>query len=208
MTTVKKIAKDMILNYNSCYASRWRVLHYLFFTLGTGNHWSGGSIYQESYLTKAIKKPYGVSDFLKDFDKNVAWSKANPHCSVQKEDSIIELHRKFHIFHAEFVVENIDELSSHIIAIEDENLPKLTDIDAGNHLFWNPPEELDKDWRKALIEAGTIMSGIIKEKHSKTADSGDVIWQEKGAKKLYLKMVSHVEAIKNKTYRQEDTVYG
>lgn len=205
MTTVHDCVKDSMINYNSIFSTRWHVLKHVFFCIGTGYQWSGDSIYCTAQSSdrrwKASRKaPLSVRDFMVFFDEQESKRKNNKNYPFQKDDAVVALNRKFLAFHASFLVEHIDELVDNQIAITDD-LPKKIHIDGGNSLFWNPPEQMAKDWRDALVDTGTIMLELIKNHYANGDDSDTAVWSCKVTKKTYFQMKEHVELVKTKKYK-------
>lgn len=209
MTTVYDCVKDTMVNYNSAFDTRWRVLSHVFFCIGTGYYWSGNSIGcsakdSNRRWTKERKAPLSVRDFLVHFDEDVSKRKNNPDfVGLKKDDSVVNLNRKFLMFHSEFLIDHMDELVDNNIAITDDQLPKNMSINGGNSLFWFPPETMDKDWRDALVESGTIMLELIKNHYANGDDSDTAVWSCKVSKKTYFQMKEHVELVRIKQYKSK-----
>lgn len=206
MTTVHNCVKDSMINYNSVFSTRWKVLSHVFFCIGTGYQWSGDSVYCTAHSPdrrwKADRKaPLSVRDFMVFFDEQESKRKNNPNSPIKKDDAVVALNRKFLAFHSSFLIDHIDELVDNNIAINDDQLPKNMDINGGNSLFWCPPEKMAKDWRDALVEAGTIMLGLIKNHYANGDDSDEAVWTCKVSKKTYFQMKEHVELVKTNKYK-------
>jgi hypothetical protein len=211
MTTVHDCVKDTMVNYNSAFDTRWRVLRHVFFCIGTGYQWSGGGIYCTAHNPdrrwKADRKaPLSVRDFLVHFDEEQSKRKNNPNqYFLKKDDAVIALNRKFLSFHSGFLIEHIDELVDNNIALDDSQLPKNIDINGGNSLFWHPPVTMDKEWRDALVEVGTIMLELIKNRYANGDDSESAVWSCNVSKKTYFQMKEHVELVRTKKYKLKST---
>lgn len=206
MTTVHDCVKDSMINYNSIFSTRWHVLHHVFFSIGAGYQWSGDSIYciaqsSDRRWKVSRKAPLSFRDFMVFFDQQDSKRKNNTNYPFQKDDAVVALNRKFLAFHASFLVDHIDELVDNQIAITDDDLPNKIHVDGGNSLFWFPPEKMAKDWRDALVEAGTIMLNLIKNHYANGDDSDTAVWSCNVTKKTYFQMKEHVELVKTKQYK-------
>lgn len=206
MTTVHDTVKDGMINYNSIFPTRWHVLKHVFFCSGSGYQWSGESMYCTGQNTDRRWKvgrvaPLSFRDFMVFFDEQESKRQNRLNDPFQKDPAVVALNRKFLAFHAGFLVEHMDELVDNQIAISDDDLPKNIDINGGNSLFWFPPEKMAKDWREALVEAGTTMLTLIKNHYANGDDSEDAVWTCKVTQKTYFQMKEHVELVKTQKYK-------